>query len=133
MSTSVTKAPRLTPDVRLAQAVSEFEADLSREQKAEFRTGRSQVVTSPPTVNHVMALAAEINQRACEKSGIRRCFGPRFTFFLEAVQQFAALGDIIVGGSQNLVACGVWSAVRMSLLVSLCLPSVLSLTSSRRL
>ncbi|KAL4933386.1 uncharacterized protein BDV17DRAFT_108535 [Aspergillus undulatus] len=40
-----------------------------------------------------------------------RCFGPRLTNVLEAVQQFAALG-----GTQNLLACGVWSLLRMTLL-----------------
>lgn len=40
------------------------------------------------------------------------------TSFLQSVQQFAGLGDILVGGSQNLIACGVWTLVRMSLLVS---------------
>jgi hypothetical protein len=40
------------------------------------------------------------------------------TNFLHAVQQFAAIKDVIVGGSQNLIACGVWTVVRMSLLVS---------------
>lgn len=37
----------------------------------------------------------------------------------QAVQQFTALGDIIVGGSQNLVACGIWTVFRTSLLVSI--------------
>lgn len=39
--------------------------------------------------------------------------------FLEAVQQFASIGDVIVGGSQNVIACGVWSLVRMTLLVGI--------------
>jgi len=61
-----------------------------------------------------MRLTAEIDRDVV--SG-ERCFGPRFTNFPQAVQQFAALGDITVGGSQNIIACGVWSLVRMSLLV----------------
>jgi hypothetical protein len=36
---------------------------------------------------------------------------------LQAVQQPADLGNIVVGGSQNLLACGVWSLVRLTLLV----------------
>ncbi|KAF2179093.1 hypothetical protein K469DRAFT_674764, partial [Zopfia rhizophila CBS 207.26] len=52
-----------------------------------------------------------------ERPSARRCFGPRLTNFLQAVQQYAALGDVIVGGSQNVIACGVWSLVRMSLLL----------------
>jgi hypothetical protein len=39
---------------------------------------------------------------------------------LETVQRFAAIGDVMVGGSQNIIACGVWSLVRLSMLVSQC-------------
>ncbi|KAI3328863.1 hypothetical protein HD806DRAFT_519243 [Xylariaceae sp. AK1471] len=108
-------ASRLKPEIRLAQAVSQFEADLSNEQKTAFRTYRSQSLDSSPDPSDVMRLTAEIDHRASAKVG-NRCFGPRFTNFLQGVQQFAALGDVVVGGSQNLIACGVWSLVRMSLL-----------------
>lgn len=63
-----------------------------------------------------MRLTAEIDRSASRKG--RRCFGPRLTNVLQAVQQFASIGDIIIGDSQNLIACGVWSLVRMTLLVS---------------
>jgi hypothetical protein len=111
MSVALANASRLKPEIRLAQAVSQFEADLSSKQKTTFCTSRSQWRDSPPDSSDVMRLTAEI-----ERNG-RRCFGPRLTNFLQAVQQFAALGDIVVGGSQNIIACGVWSLVRMSLLV----------------
>jgi ankyrin repeat domain-containing protein 50 len=117
MSSALANASRLKPEIRLAQAVSQFEADLSSEQKAIFNTYRSQSLSSPPDPSDVMRLTAEIDRHASGRVG-RRCFGPRLTNFLQAVQQFAALGDIIVGSSQNLIACGVWSVVRMSLLVS---------------
>ncbi|KAK3377515.1 hypothetical protein B0H63DRAFT_524803 [Podospora didyma] len=48
-----------------------------------------------------------------------RCYGPRFTSFLQSVQQFAALSDVLIGGSQNIIACGVWSLVRMMLQLQL--------------
>lgn len=108
----------LKPEIRLAQAVSQFEADLSSEQKAAYRNYRSQWIDSPPDHRDVMRLTAEIDRDASGKASGRRCFGPRFTNFLQAVQQFTALGDIMVGGSQNIIACSVWSIVRMSLVVS---------------
>lgn len=120
MSVVMSNASRLKPEIRLAQAVSQFEADLSSEQKATFRAYRSQSRDSPPDPRDVMRLTAEIDRQASGKIGRGRCFGTRLTNFLQAVQQFAALGDIIVGGSQNLIACGVWTVVRMSLLVGLC-------------
>ena len=119
MSTALANASRLKPEIRLAQAVSQFEADLPTEEKARFCTYRSQSRDSPPETSDVMRLTAEIDRQASGKIGRGRCFGPRLTNFLQAVQQFAALGDIIVGGSQNLIACGVWTIVRMSLLVGL--------------
>ena len=119
MSVVVSNVSRLKPEIRLAQAVSQFEADLSSEQKAAFRTYRSQSLDSPPDPRDVMRLTAEIDRQNSGNIGRGRCFGPRLTNFLQAVQQFAALGDVIIGGSQNLIACGVWTIVRMSLLVSL--------------
>ncbi|CRL23409.1 Ankyrin repeat-containing domain [Penicillium camemberti] len=116
MSQSLSSAPRLKPDVRLAQVVSQFEAELSNEQKASFRAWRTKSIESPPSIQDVMQLTAEID-RVSERR--RRCLGPRLMNVLQATQQFAALGDIIVGGSQNLLACGVWSIVRISLLLVL--------------
>jgi hypothetical protein len=117
MSGALAKASSLKPEIRLAQAVSEFEADLSNEQKSTFRTLKSQSISTTPNPRDVMRLTAEVDRRISNKLG-SQCFGPRFTNFLHGVQQFAALGDVVVGGSQNLIACGVWSMVRMSLLVS---------------
>ena len=119
MSGPLAKAAQLKPEIRLAQAVSQFEADLSTEQKATFNSYKHQSCDSPPDISDVMRLTAEIDRRAAGKAGGGRCFGPRLTNVLQAVQQFAALGDIIIGGSQNIVACGVWSLVRMTFLVSL--------------
>lgn len=54
-----------------------------------------------------------------EKQGAHRCLSPRFTRLLDAVQQYASIGDVLIGGSQNLMACGVWPLVRTSLLVGI--------------
>ena len=113
MSKALARAPRLSPHDRLDHAVSEFEASLSGEQRLRFNKGKS-----PPTPSDVMKLSEEVGIHMSQKFG-GRCFGPRFTNFLQGVQQFAALGDILIGGSQNLIACGVWSLVRMALLVSI--------------
>ena len=117
MSVVLANASRLKPEIRLADAVSHFEADLSSEQKATFRTYRSLSRDSPPDPSDVMRLTAEIDRRTSGKVGGGRCFGTRLTNVLQAIQQFASLGDIVVGGSQNIIACGVWSLVRMTLLV----------------
>jgi ankyrin repeat domain-containing protein 50 len=128
MSGPLANAARLKPEIRLAQAVSRFEADLSHEEKRALQTQKLELQSSPPDQGDVMRLTAQIDKPSGIAAG-RRCFGPRLTSFLDAVQQFAALGDVIVGGSQNLIACGVWVLVRLSLLVSF--RTTLLLTSKR--
>ena len=98
MSRAITNAAPLTPQIRLAEAVSQFEADLSTQQKASFRANREQSYKSPPEIGDVMRLTAEIDRQTSRKLRGGRCFGPRFTNALQAVQQFAALGDVIIGG-----------------------------------
>jgi hypothetical protein len=113
MAMIVSNAARLKPEIRLAEAISLFEVGLTSAQKVELRNSRAQSLKKAPDSSDVMRLTADIDRQTKGK----RCFGPRFTSFLGTVQQFAALGDVIVGGSQNIIACGVWSLVRMSILV----------------
>ncbi|KAF2008618.1 hypothetical protein BU24DRAFT_360102, partial [Aaosphaeria arxii CBS 175.79] len=115
MSRAFIQASALKPDIRLAQAVSEFQADLSSEEKAKFQSQRSQFAAASPVLDDVMRVTAEVNRQTSRKLG-GQCFGTRFTNFMHLVQQFAAIGDVVVGGSQNLIACGVWALVRMSIL-----------------
>ncbi|CEI70509.1 hypothetical protein FVEN_g992 [Fusarium venenatum] len=115
MALVIRESGSLKPDIRLAQAVSEFEALLTFEQKSTFRTSRDRAVSAAPTMSDVMRLTAEIDLKATSKHGRGRCFGPRMTNTLQAIQQFAALGDIVVGGGQNLIACGVWAVARLTL------------------
>lgn len=107
------------PENRLRDALAQFEKDLSVEQQRTLQNYKLAAHSSPPDLTDVMQLTAQIDQEVSKKPGLRnRCFGPRFTNILQAVQQFASIGDVLVGGSQNLIACGVWSVVRFSLLVS---------------
>lgn len=121
LALSVGSAVRLTPDIRLAQAVSQFEASLSTQEKRNFQSLRSRTQLVTPGVQDVMTLTAEINRHASTARGTR-CVGPRFMNILMATQQFVTIGDVIIGGSQNLVACGVWCVVRTSLVVSCLVP-----------
>ncbi|KAL8400657.1 hypothetical protein RB594_000889 [Gaeumannomyces avenae] len=116
MSSALMKAAPLKPEIRLAQKVSEFEAALSDEQKATFRSYRSQARASPPDAGDIIRLTAEVDRRAAGRGYRGRCFGPRFSNILQTTQQFAALGDAVVGASQNTIACGIWSVVKSTLL-----------------
>jgi hypothetical protein len=115
MAMILSNAARLKPEIRLAQAISQFETSLPTAQKKDFKLEKAKSLKKAPDTCDVMQITAEIDQRITRR---HRCLGPRFTSFLCSVQQFAALGDVVVGGSQNIIACGVWSVVRMSILVS---------------
>jgi hypothetical protein len=117
MANALQKASQLKPKIRLAQAIKSFEAELSSEQKVAFNAARSSAQSFPPDQMDVMRLLSEMDKTSGVVAG-KRCFGPRFTNFLEAVQRFASIGDVVVGGSQNMAACGVWALVRLTVLVS---------------
>lgn len=119
MSLILSNVIPLKPQARLSQAIDQFQAILSKEQQAAFQAARTLAINSTPQLRDVMNVTAEIDRQARAKTGGHRCFGPRVTKALESIQQFVSLGDILVGGSQNLIACGVWSLVRLSLLVSM--------------
>jgi hypothetical protein len=115
MAMIIPNVARLKPEIRLAEAISQFERSLSSGEKAAFRNQRAQAIQTAPHTTDVMRFTAQIDHSMSGKAN--RCLGPRFTNFLSSIQQFAALGDVIVGGSQNIIACGVWSLVRMSVMV----------------
>lgn len=114
MSLALRSAAALSPEVVLAQAISKFEQALPDDQKSTFRTLRSQALRSAPQPEDVMRFTAELNVRFKGRSAAR-CLGPRFTSVLQTTQQYAALGDVIVGASQNILAAGIWSLIRLSL------------------
>lgn len=116
---SLTVAKDLPAELRLAQAVSEFQSSLTAKEKLDFNVQKTHYSKNPPTTQDVYKLSAEIDF-ACGKAsgGGGRVFGPRFMNILQAVQRFASIGDVLIGGSQNLLACGVWACVRFTLMVS---------------
>jgi hypothetical protein len=81
MSSVLAKASQLKPEIRLAQAVSQFKGDLSNEHKTTFRTLKSQALNSYLDTSNIMQLTAKIDRQILRKaSGC--CFRPYFTNFL---------------------------------------------------
>jgi hypothetical protein len=113
MAVALRNAAPLKPEIRLAQALSEYEAILTDDQKAKLRTYHGQ---PPPGATDVMRLTAEIDRENSHRKG-RRCVGPRLTNVLQAVQQFSTIVDTMVGGSQSQIACAIWGVVKMSIQV----------------
>ncbi|GFG06232.1 vegetative incompatibility protein HET-E-1 [Aspergillus udagawae] len=113
MEGPIANASKLKPEIRLAQALADFKAVLSTDRRARFDESIAAFKDHPPDANDVNRLTAEINRDIQQTT--RRCYGPRFVHVLQAVQQYASIGDVLIGGSQNLVASGVWAAVRLAL------------------
>lgn len=113
MALALGQAGTLKPEIKLAQALSEYEALLDDNQKATMRMYRRQ---QPPKLSDVMRLTAEIDRDNSGRSS--RCVGQRLTNVLQSVQQFSCIADTIVGGSQSLIASGVWAAVKLTLQVA---------------
>ncbi|KAF7155603.1 hypothetical protein CNMCM5623_008145 [Aspergillus felis] len=113
MEGPIANASKLKPEIRLVQALADFKAVLSTDRRARFDESIAAFKDRLPDANDVNRLTAEINRDIQQTT--RRCYGPRFVHVLQAVQQYATIGDVLIGGSQNLVASGVWAAVRLTL------------------
>ena len=124
MKQAVARAGKLKPEIRLAMAISEFGACLDKGRQAMFKTLRT---NSPPSPDDVIRLSEEINRDGARHHRSWQPHGTRLVGILERIQLFSAVGDILVGGSQNMIASGVWAVVRMSLQVCL-----VSLQAERR-
>ncbi|MCJ1428875.1 hypothetical protein MMC29_006786 [Sticta canariensis] len=112
MALSLAKAAPLKPEIKLAQALSEFEAVLPDDQKTKLRTYRGQ---SPPNPTDVMRFTAEIDRDAGRNRKSRQCVGTRLTNVLQSIQQFSTVVDLIVGSSQSQIAGAIWGTVKLSL------------------
>ena len=112
MSTAVSKAGKLKPEIRLAQALSEYCACLGEARAREFKSLRT---TSPPTPQDVITLTEEINRDGSRKHRAWRPYATRTAMFLDKVQTLSRIGDFLVGSSQNLMASGIWAAVKITL------------------
>lgn len=114
MALSLAQAAPLKPEIKLAQALSEFEAVLPDDQKTKLRTYRGQ---SPPNSTDVIRFTAEIDRDAGRNRRSRQCVGPRLTNVLNAVQKFSTVVDSIVGSSQSQIAGAIWGTLKISLQV----------------
>jgi len=104
----------LKPEIQFVQALSEYEANLTDDQKTRLRMYRRQ---QPPDATDVMKLTAQIDRENSHRKDLR-CVGPRLTNILQAVQQFSTIVDMIIGGSQSQIACAIWGVLRLSLQVT---------------
>lgn len=106
MSQALIQAARLKPEVRLGQAISEFAASLHESQRRDLQTFQRQPFLDS---SDVIRFTEEINQNGLRKHRAWRPYGTRLAAILYRIQLFTRAGDLLVGGSQNIIASGVWA------------------------
>lgn len=116
MSKQLVLSGRLKPQVRLGVAISEFAQALDKEHKHDFRRMQNASNTQISGLD-VVKVTEEINKDGERRHSTWRAYGTKVHSFLSRLQMFASIGDVMIGGSQNLIATGVWCAMRISLLV----------------
>ncbi|KAF5560177.1 nucleoside phosphorylase [Fusarium napiforme] len=104
---SASTAAVMSPEIGLAQAVSEFVADLPDAQKVLFKTQQKESL--PPKDKDIIAAIAEIHGVAAsgQASNVVWC-EPRMTNFLKAVHEFASLQDDTPDKSLSSQTGSVW-------------------------
>lgn len=114
MALAMSRAAPLRPDIKLSQALKDYEAVLTENQRTSFRD------KSPLASNDVMVLTCEIDrQNASRKS---RRWGARLTTFLNSVKGFTAIVDGAVGNTGNPMAGAMWGAVKTAMQVRTAFP-----------
>ncbi|KAK7697320.1 hypothetical protein SLS64_013668 [Diaporthe eres] len=111
MEVILSQSSKLKAQVRLGRAINAFYESLDTENKAIFNSYRDAAHAAAPGLGDIRQIAAEIDLKA------RRPCGDRFKRLLEALQQFVAVGDVIIGSTQNMLAAGVWSVARLTVIV----------------
>ena len=108
MALALTNAAPLKPDVKLNQALVDYEKVLFDDERAQLRAeGAPDTMAAVAFTDHI--------DRECSK-GRRQCMGPRLITFLESVQQFSGVIDTFVSSHPEFAAL-VWGGVKLSLRV----------------
>ena len=108
MALASTNAAPLKPDVKLNQALVDYEKVLFDNERVQLRA------EGAPDTMAAIAFTAVIDKE-CTK-GRRRCMGPRLITFLESVQQFSGVIDTFVSSNPQFAAL-VWGGVKLTLRV----------------
>ncbi|KAH8886888.1 hypothetical protein GQ53DRAFT_874485 [Thozetella sp. PMI_491] len=107
-------AGQLSPEARLGLALSGFAEVLDGKHRAKFNSLRSSSNVQPSGWE-VIQFTEEINREGSRLHRSWQQAGTRIGVFLGRLQSLVAAGDVLIGGTQNLMISGVWFAVRTSL------------------
>ncbi|KAI1394467.1 uncharacterized protein F4822DRAFT_439986 [Hypoxylon trugodes] len=114
MSQALIHAAKLKPEIRLAQAISDYGACLDAQQRVSFKNIQSSAL---PKGIDVVKFTEELNRDGLHQHKSWKPYSTRLVSILERIQIYA--GDILIGGSQNLIACGMWATFRVTLQVAI--------------
>jgi hypothetical protein len=114
MSLALENVARLKPNLRLAMAVSEYSASLDEPQRVEFKTLQT---LSPPLTRDILQLTEELNRDGGRRSHAWKPWATRLVPALDMVQSFTKIGDLLMTGSQNMIASVVWASMKLTLQV----------------
>ena len=106
----VSNAAPLEPEIKLVQAIHDYETILSDEDRSQLHSQELPNVTA--AINFTTLIDRQCSSRRS------RCMGPRLVTFLESIQQFSQVVDTFVSSHPE-VAALVWGGVKFTLLVRL--------------
>lgn len=88
MALVVAKAAQLKPEIRLSQALSDYETILSDEERKQLHS--QGLPDAMAAINFTTLIDTECSRRRI------KCMGPRLITFLESIQQFSQVVDTFV-------------------------------------
>ena len=100
----------LKPEIKLVQAIHDYETILSDEDRSQLHS------QDLPNATAAINLTTRIDRQCSSRRS--QCMGPRLITFLESVQQFSGVVDTFVSSHPE-VAALVWGGVKFTLLVRL--------------
>ena len=113
MALVLVDAAQLKPEIKLAQALHDYETILSEEDRSKLHS------QGLPDATAAINLTTLIDRKCSSRRS--QCMGPRLITFLESIQQFSQIVDVFVSSHPE-VAALVWGGVKLALLVII-LPS----------
>ena len=108
MALVLTDPALLKPEIKLAQALHDYETILSDEDKSQLHS------QGFPDATAAIKLTTLIDEKCSSRRS--KCMGPRLITFLESIQQFSRVVDVFVSSHPE-VAALVWGGVKLALLV----------------
>lgn len=109
MALVLAEAAPLKPEVKLTQALHEYETILSDEDRKQLHSQGLPDATA--AINFTTLIDRECSSRRSQ------CMGPRLITFLESIQQFSQVVDTFVSSHPE-VAALMWGGVKLALLAA---------------